>query len=230
MKTIGMIGGMSWESSKIYYVHINKMIQEKLGGSHSAKSILSSVDFQEIESMSFQGDWDGIGVRMAQHAKKVEQAGADLLILCTNTIHMVKDYIEEAIRIPFIHIADATGEAIVEAGLKNIGLLGTKFTMENDFYSDILENKYGLNTIIPDESDREVLQDMIYGELVKGNFSESSKKKCREIILKLQQQGAQGIILGCTELPILMEGEDIPIPSFDTTWLHARKAVDLSLK
>ncbi len=230
MKTIGMIGGMSWESSKIYYAHINQMVQQRLGGSHSAKSILSSVDFQDIESMSFQGDWEGIGALMAKQAKIVEQAGAELLILCTNTIHMVKDHIEEAIEIPFIHIADATGEAIIEVGLKNIGLLGTKFTMEKDFYSNILENKYGLNTIIPDQSDRDVLQEMIYGELVKGNFSEASKNKCREIILKLQQQGAEGIILGCTELPILMEGENLPVPSFDTSLLHARKAVELSLK
>ena len=230
MKTIGMIGGMSWESSKIYYAHINKMIQQRLGGSHSAQSILSSVDFQNIESLSFQGDWEGIGAIMAQQAKIVEQAGAELLILCTNTIHMVKDYIEEAIQIPFVHIADATGEAIIEAGLQNIGLLGTKFTMENDFYSNILENKYGLNTIIPHESDRDVLQEMIYGELVKGNFSETSKNKCREIIFNLQQRGAEGIILGCTELPILMEGENLPVPAFDTTWLHAKKAVDLSLE
>ena len=229
MKKIGMIGGMSWESTKIYYAHINQMTNKRLGGSNSADLVLSSVNFNEIESLSFKGDWEKIGDHMYSHAELLEKAGADLLILCTNTIHLVKERIEDAINIPFIHIADATGAAIKNAGLKKVGLLGTRFTMENDFYSNILEEKYGLHTIIPDQEDREVLQEIIYGELVKGIFNKQSKNQIIQIIKRLQEMGVEGVILGCTELPIILEDTKLDIPSFDTTRLHAQMAVDLAL-
>ena len=224
-----MIGGMSWESTKVYYAYINEITNERLGGSNSADLLLSSVNFQEIESLSFKGDWESIGDHMHSHAELLEKAGADLLILCTNTIHLVKDRIEDAISIPFVHIADATGAAIKNSGIKKIGLLGTKFTMENDFYSNILEEKYGLHTIVPNKADRDVLQEIIYGELVKGIFKESSKYQCLEIISRLQDEGIEGVILGCTELPILLNNSPLDIPSFDTTRLHAQMAVDLAL-
>ncbi|SHG53985.1 aspartate/glutamate racemase family protein [Flagellimonas flava] len=229
MKTIGMIGGMSWESSKIYYEHLNRMVKEKLGGSHSAKSVLTSVDFEEVERYSFSGDWEKIGNLMAEHAKKLNQAGADLVVLCTNTIHLVSDAITNAVSIPFLHIGRATGEAIQQKGLKKIALLGTQFTMEKDFYTKILEEEFGLEVLIPDLEDREALQSMIYNELVKGVFTQEAKEECLRIIGKMEAQGAEGIILGCTELPILIPGNEVKIPTFDTTKIHAQKAVDFAL-
>ena len=229
MKTIGMIGGMSWESSKIYYQHLNEMVREKLGGSHSAKTILSSVDFAEIERHSFSGDWEEVGKIMALHAQKLTAAGSDLVLLCTNTIHLVSDAITSATNIPFLHIAQATGAAIQEEGLKKVALLGTKFTMEKEFYTKILEDDFGLEILIPDASDRETLQAIIYGELVKGVFTEESKARCLEIIEKLRLQGAEGAILGCTELPILIPEGEASIPTFDTSKIHAQKAVEFAL-
>jgi len=229
MKTIGLIGGMSWQSSKVYYEHINQMILESLGGSHSAKIVLTSVDFHEIEQFSFSGDWDKIGESMANEATKLEQAGADLVVLCTNTIHLVSDHITNSVSIPFLHIADATGEAIQKKGLKKVALLGTKFTMQKDFYTKILREKFGLEILVPDNAGMDTLQAIIYNELVKGVFTEESKKKCLEIISKLIGQGAEGIILGCTELPILIPAGEIAVPSFDTTKIHAQKAVDFAL-
>ena len=229
MKTIGMIGGMSWQSSKIYYQHINEMVREKLGGSHSAKSILSSVDFNEIEQHSFSGDWNKIGDIMALHTKKLEAAGSELILLCTNTIHLVSDAITNATQVPFLHIAKTTGEAIKEKGLKKVALLGTKFTMENDFYTKILKEDFGLEILIPDEGDREILQSIIYNELVKGVFTDHSKEVCLEIIKKMEAQGAEGAILGCTELPILIPDSEASIHTFDTTKIHAKKAVEFAL-
>ncbi|WP_222982163.1 aspartate/glutamate racemase family protein [Flagellimonas meishanensis] len=229
MKTIGMIGGMSWESSKIYYQHINEMVRDQLGGSHSAKSILTSVDFDEIERHSFDGNWKAIGKIMAKEAQALENAGAELIVLCTNTIHLVSDAITKATNIPFVHIAQATGEAIQEKGLKKIALLGTKFTMENDFYSKMLENDFGLEVLIPDAEDREMLQSIIYDELVKGKFTEKSKNICLGIIKKMKGLGAEGAILGCTELPILIPASDACIPTFDTTKIHSQKAVEFAL-
>ncbi|WP_422349385.1 aspartate/glutamate racemase family protein [Flagellimonas sp.] len=229
MKTIGMIGGMSWESSKIYYQHVNQMVREAVGGSHSAKTILTSVDFDEIEQFSFSGDWDKIGESMASEATKLERAGADLVVLCTNTIHLVSDHITNSVSIPFLHIADATGEAIQKKGLKKVALLGTKFTMEKDFYTKILKEKFDLEILVPTNAEMDTLQSIIYNELVKGVFTEASKKQCLEIIAKLIGQGAEGIILGCTELPILIPSEEIAVPSFDTTKIHAQKAVDFAL-
>lgn len=229
MKTIGMIGGMSWESSKVYYEHTNQITKERLGGSHSAKSIMNSVDFAEIEKYTFEGNWEKIGDLMAEHALKLEKSGADIILLCTNTIHLVSDYIVRSTKLPFLHIADATGQAIQDAGLKRIALLGTKFTMEKDFYSKILEEKYDLEVIIPEEKDRNSVHDIIYNELVRGEFKETSKHLCIDIIEKLKSQGAEGVILGCTELPILIEASELSIPSFNTTKIHVEKAIDFTL-
>ena len=229
MKTIGLIGGMSWESSKIYYQHINEMVRDQLGGSHSAKSILTSVDFEEIERYSFSNDWDKIGDSMSVHAKKLQNAGADFVVLCTNTIHLVSDAITNNLDIPFLHIARATGEAIKGEKLKKVALLGTKFTMEKDFYSKILEQEYGLEILTPDTHDMDVLQSIIYNELVKGIFTDEAKHTCISIIQKLKNKGAEGAILGCTELPILIPSNEVDIPTFDTTKIHAQKAVDFAL-
>ncbi len=229
MKTIGMIGGMSWESSKMYYQFVNEIIREKLGGSHSAKTLLSSVDFEEIERYSFSGDWEKIGNIMALHAKKLETAGSDIVLLCTNTIHLVSQTITQAIDVPFLHIADATGEAIREKGMKKVALLGTKFTMEKDFYTKKLREDYGLEVLIPNETDRELLQSMIYNELVKGVFTNASKAVCLDIIKKMKAQGAEGAILGCTELPILVPDHEASIPTFDTAKIHVQKAVEFAL-
>nr|WP_299338912.1 amino acid racemase [Allomuricauda sp.] len=229
MKTIGMIGGMSWESSKIYYQHINQMVREQMGGSHSAKSVLTSVDFGQIEEWSFSDDWEKIGQEMATHAQKLERAGADVILLCTNTIHLVSDHITNATPVPFLHIANATGYAIEATGLKKVALLGTQFTMERDFYTKILQDEFGLEVLVPDSDDRKKLQSIIYGELVKGVFTESSKQICLEIIEKLKNQGAEGVILGCTELPILIPDEEVDLPTFDTTKIHAQKAVEFAL-
>ncbi len=229
MKTIGLIGGMSWESSKVYYEYLNRMVNERLGGSHSAKILMSSVDFAEIEKLSFAGDWDAIGAIMAEHAKKLETAGAEMVMLGTNTIHLVSDFITQAIDLPFVHIATTTGEAIQKKGLKRVGLLGTKFTMEKDFYTKILEIDFGLEIVVPSEEERQLLQDIIYNELVKGIFAEASKDKCLGIIKKLKQSGAEGIVLGCTELPLLIPGNEVDLPTFDTTKIHSQKSVDLAL-
>ena len=229
MKTIGLIGGMSWESSKVYYEYLNKLVQETLGGSHSAKIIMSSVDFDEIEKYSFDGNWDAIGELMAIHAAKLEKAGAEMVLLCTNTIHLVSDKIEEAISIPFLHIAEATGKAIQKKDLKKVALLGTKFTMEKDFYTKILKETYGLEVMLPKVEDRNLLQDLIYNELVKGKFTKEAKDECLRIISGLQGQGAQGVILGCTELPILIPDEEVGIATFNTTLIHSMEALNFAI-
>lgn len=225
MKTIGLIGGMSWQSSKFYYEYLNQIVAKQLGGTHSAKILMSSVDFSEIEKWSFEDDWEMIGRSMAVEAKRLEEAGADIIILGTNTIHLVAHYIEEAISIPFLHIAKATGEAIVGKKLKKVALLGTQFTMEKDFYTKILTMDYGLEVIVPSREERGYLQDLIYGELVKGIFTNNAKDRCLEIIEDLKSQGAEGVILGCTELPILIPDADVSIPTFDTTMIHSLAAV-----
>lgn len=229
MKTIGLIGGMSWESSKVYYEYLNQLIKARLGGSHSAKCIMTSVDFAEIEKLTFEGDWNEIGNMMADHAQKLEKSGADMVLLCTNTIHLVSDRITDSVDIPFLHIADATGAAIQAEKLKKVALLGTRFTMEKDFYTKKLENEYNLEILVPESDERQVVHDIIYNELVKGEFKESSKKACIQIIENLERQGAEGIILGCTELPILISPSDVSIRTFNTTMIHAQKAVDLAL-
>ena len=229
MKTIGLIGGMSWESSKLYYEYLNTGVRDLLGGAHSASCIMVSVDFHEIEALTQKGDWDGIGEVIKKAAQQLEAAGAEMILLCTNTIHLVSHYISDHVRIPFLHIASATGEAIRLQGLTSVALLGTKFTMEYGFYKDTLLSDYGLRVLTPGPSDRQVLHDMIYDELVRGVFTDSSKRELLRIIEELQGLGAQGIILGCTELPLLVKEGDVAIPLFDTGKIHAQQAVEWSI-
>ncbi len=229
MKTIGLIGGMSWESSKLYYEFLNIKVKEVVGGSHSANCIMVSVDFAEIERLTFKDDWKAIGELMKRAAQQLERAGADVILLCTNTIHLVSHYIVDTVDIPFIHIASSTGEAIRKKGLKKVALLGTKFTMEKDFYTKSLTQDFGLEVLTPDTLDRQIIHDIIYNELVKGQFTDISKQKIIRIIKRLQSHGAQGIILGCTELPILIPSDDLKIPSFDTGKIHAHSAIEWSL-
>ncbi len=230
MKVIGLIGGMSWESSKLYYELINKKVRETLGGSHSGRSIMVSVDFAEIEKLSFENRWDEIGEIMADCTKRLERAGANIILLCTNTIHLVSNEIERHSTIPFLHIAEATGEEIRGRQLKKVGLLGTKFTMEKDFYTHLLEEKYQIKVITPPAPDRQIVHDIIYSELVHGKFTELSRKKCNQIIKNLEQAGAEGVILGCTELPLLVRSSEIGIPVFDTAKIHAHKAVEWAVE
>ncbi len=229
MKTIGLIGGMGWESSKLYYQRINKKVNEKIGGSHSAKIIMVSVDFAEIEQLTFANDWDSIGTIMAESGKQLEKAGADMVLLCTNLIHIASNAITNAISLPFVHIADTTGLEIQSLNLKKILLLGTKDTMEKDFYTRILEEKYGLEIMVPDEANRKQLHHIIYSELLKGVFTKDTQQKVIDLIKKAQSQGAEGVILGCTELGILLSDQDICIPTFDTGDIHANQAVKLAL-
>ncbi len=230
MKTIGLIGGMSWESSKLYYEFLNTKAKDILGGSHSAKCIMVSVDFADIERLTFKGDWDAIGKLMKQAAQQLERAGADIILLCTNTIHLVSHYISENVSIPFMHIATTTGVTIKKMGLKKVALLGTKFIMEKDFYTKTLMNDFGLEILTPDADKRQVVHDIIYNELVKGQFTNASKQQIIRIIKALEDQGAQGVILGCTELPILISKTDVDIPIFDTGKIHAYNAIEWSLE
>lgn len=229
MKTVGMIGGMSWESSKMYYQYANEYIKHRLGGSHSCKCVLVSVDFAEIEHYTFSGQWDKIGEMMADCTKQLEAAGADIILLCTNTIHLVSNYIEKSTNLPFLHIAEATGHAIRRKGLQKVGLIGTKFTMEKDFYTSILSKNFGLEVFIPAENDRQNIHDIIYNELVKGQFTETAKSKCISIMEQLVSDGAQGIIMGCTELPILVPDGDVPMATVDTTKVHIHQAIDWAI-
>ncbi len=229
MKTIGLIGGMSWESSKLYYEFLNMKTKELLGGSHSVKCVLVSVDFADIERLTFKGDWDAIGELMRQAAQQLERAGADIILLCTNTIHLVSHYITENVGIPFMHIATTTGESIQNLKLKKVALLGTKFTMEKDFYTKTLTNDFGLEILIPETNERQLLHDIIYKELVKGQFTDAAKQQTIGIIKELQNRGAEGVILGCTELPILISKSDVEIPIFDTGKIHAHSAIEWSL-
>lgn len=225
MKTIGLIGGMSWESSKLYYENVNTKVKEILGGSHSCKNIMYTVDFAEIEKLSFEENWEAIGEIIKDAAKKLETAGAEIILLCTNTIHIVSHYISNSITIPFLHIAETTGEEIVSKKLKKVGLLGTKFTMEKDFYTGYILKNFGVEVIIPNKNDRQVVHDIIYKELIKGEFIQESKEKCLDVINRLESQGVEGIILGCTELPILIPDAEVKLPTFDTGEIHAYKAV-----
>ena len=229
MKTIGLIGGMSWESTLHYYQSLNEQAKQRLGGLHSAKLVLYSVDFHHIEVLQKTGQWDEAGAHLADAARSLEAAGADVLVLCTNTMHKVAPAIEAAVGIPFLHIADPTAEAIKQAGLQCIGLLGTRFTMEQDFYRGRLEAQHGLQVIVPEADDRQLVHDVIYNELCLGEIRESSRQAYREIIGRLVAKGAQGIILGCTEIAMLVSPADAPVPVFDTTQLHALHALDFAL-
>ena len=230
MKTIGMIGGMSWESSIEYYRIVNETVKKKLGGLHSAKCLMYSVDFAEIETLQSEGRWDEATQAMIEAARHVEAGGADFLIICTNTMHKMADDVESAIGIPLLHIADATAEAIKAMGLSKIGLLGTKFTMEEDFYGGRLVEKHGLDVLIPEAEDRKIIHRVIYNELVLGQIKSESREQYKKIIEKLISAGAQGIILGCTEIGLLVKGEDSRVPLFDTTYIHAVAAVEYALR
>ena len=229
LKTIGLIGGMSWESTVTYYKIINETIKEKLGGLHSAKCILYSVDFQEIEECQANGNWEKSGEILGEAAYNLEKAGADFIVICTNTMHKVINQIKEKISIPILHIAEMTAEKILEKGLKNIALLGTKYTMEQDFYKSKLIEK-GINVIIPDKNDIEIINKVIYDELCLGIINSNSKKKFLEIVDKLRNKGAEGIILGCTEIGLLIKNEDTDVPLFDTAIIHAEQAAIYSIK
>ena len=223
MKTIGFIGGMSWESTVTYYQIANTVVKEKLGGLHSAKCFLYSVDFEEIEKCQAEGNWDKSAEILAEAAVNLEKAGADFIVICTNTMHKVAPQIQAKINIPVLHIADATADELIKNGIKKIALLGTKYTMEQDFYKAKLIER-GLEVIIPDDEDRVTVNDTIYHELCLGIISETSKKKFLDIIQKLKKKGAEGVILGCTEIGLLVKQADTDVMVFDTTLIHGERA------
>jgi len=229
MKTIGMLGGMSWESSIEYYRIINETVKVRLGRLHSAKSIMYSVDFAEIEKLQHADDWEALTQAMIEAAKRIEMGGADVLLICTNTMHKMAPEVADAVGIPLLHITDATAMAVEARGLETVGLLGTRFTMKGDFYRVKLEKEHGLKVLIPDEEELEIVHRIIYDELVKGIIREESRKAYLEVIDNLQKRGAQGVILGCTEIPLLVKQKDVSIPIFDTTTIHAQAAVDWAL-
>jgi aspartate racemase len=230
MKTIGLIGGMSWESSIEYYRIINETAKEKLGGLHSAKSLMVTVDFAEIEKLQHADRWDEAGQILVKCAQDLERGGADFIVLCTNTMHKLADQITANVNIPFLHIADATAEKIVKAGIKRIGLLGTRFTMEHDFYKGRLINNFGLDVIIPEKEDRDIVHRVIYEELVLGKIVKSSRREYIRIMNNLLTQGAEGVILGCTEIELLIKEGDCSAPLFPTTKIHAIAAVEKALE
>ena len=229
MKTIGLLGGMSWESTLPYYRHINEAVRERLGGLHSARLVLYSLDFHEIEALQRQGDWAAAGTLLADAARRLESAGADFLLLCTNTMHKVADAIEAASALPLLHIADPTAAAIQAAGLQRVGLLGTRFTMEQPFYRQRLEDRHGIQVLVPDEPDRAEVHRVIYEELCRGVVSEASRQAYRQVISHLVARGAQAVILGCTEIGLLVRADDAEVPLFDTCVLHAQAAAERAL-
>lgn len=228
-KTIGLIGGMSWESSAQYYRIINQEVRRRLGGVHSARSLMFSVDFGEIERLQHDGQWTALAAEMIDAAQRLERGGADIVLICTNTMHRMAGEVASNISIPLLHIADPTAEKIKAAGFERIGLLGTAFTMEQEFYKGRLTDKFGLDVLVPNDADRAVVHDIIYRELVAGQVLSASRDAYRDIIARLVDRGAQAIILGCTEIMLLVQPEDSPVPLFDTTTLHALAAVDWSL-
>lgn len=229
MKTIGLLGGMSWESTVGYYRAINEGVKEALGGLHSARLVLYSVDFEPIEKLQHQGDWDATAAILSEAARCVEAAGADVLLICTNTMHKVAPDIEASVGIPLLHIADGTGEALVDDGVRTVGLLGTGFTMEQDFYKGRLRERYGLDVIVPEADDRRVVHDVIYSELCLGRVRDSSRTEFLRVIDRLVEAGAEAVILGCTEIGMLVRPDDTDVPLYDTTAIHARMAVSCAL-
>jgi len=229
MKTIGLLGGMSWESSVLYEELINTAVRERLGGVHSADLIIRSYDFAQIEELQSAGDWEAAGELLAADAAKLETAGAELIVLCTNTMHRVADAIESTISVPFLHLADATAAAIKAEGLDTVGLLGTRFTMEQDFYRGRLES-HGLTVLVPSEDERTIVHDIIYNELVQGELNRSSLEEYLDIIDRLGSAGAQGVIAGCTEIELLVTEDDVFTPWFPTTRIHAEAAVDYAMR
>lgn len=229
MKVIGLIGGLSWESSAEYYRLINEEVHRRLGGSHSAKLVLLSVDFHEIETLQHQDRWEKAAAIMVDAARRVERSGAEGLAICSNTMHRMADEVAAAVAIPLLHIADATAVAIHDAGLQRVGLLGTRFTMEQDFYKGLLADRHGLEIIVPEETDRITVHEIIFNELIRGELRPASRRAYLEIMERLSSRGAQGIILGCTEISLLVKPGEASVPLFDTTALHARMAVDWAL-
>lgn len=230
MKTIGLIGGLSWESSKEYYRIINETVNERLGGLHSAKCILYSLDFAESREIQQTKGWDEMTKILIDTAQRLEAAGADIVLICTNTMHKFMPEIQREIHVPILHIADATAEKVLEKGLKKVGLLGTKMTMEEDFYKGRLMEKFGINVLVPDKDERDFIETVIIDELCVGKMNASSKKRFKQIIGKLVENGVEGIILGCTEIPLLIKQEDVNVPIFDTAEIHAKAAVEFALK
>ncbi len=230
MKVMGLIGGMSWESTAHYYSLLNKLVNRRLGGHESAKLLLYSVNFAEVQRMQFAGDWSGATEVMVDAALRLERGGAELLLICSNTMHISVPEIEAATPIPLLHIADATGERIAGEGIRHVGLLATAFTMERDFYTRRLREKFGLDVMIPNADHRKVIHDVIFNELVHGIVRSESKERFREIIAELVRSGAGGILLGCTELMMIIEAADSAIPIFDTTAIHCEAAVERALE
>ena len=230
MKTIGLIGGMSWESTAEYYRIINEAVKERLGGFHSAKIVMYSVDFKEIRELQLEARWDEATNLMIDAARRVERGGADFVLICTNTMHKMAEEVEASIGIPLLHIADVTAERIISSGLKKVGLLGTAFTMEQDFYKGRLIDKYGLEVVIPSQIERQVVDNIIFNELCLGEIKDSSREQIETIMGNLVDDGAQGIILGCTELPSLVKQKDCSVPLFDTTAIHAKAAAEYAFR
>ncbi len=228
MKTIGILGGMSWESTQTYYQLINKGIKESLGGLHSAKIVMISVDFAQIEQLQHQGNWHRLGELLAHDAKRVEAAGADMLLIATNTMHKVADQVQDAINVDVVHIADATGEYLRDAGVTKVGLLGTAFTMEQSFYKNRIADRFNIDVVVPNASQRQLVHSVIYNELCLGTINSESRKAYLEVIDSLVSQGAQAVILGCTEIGLLVKPEDTPVKLVDTVQIHAAKAVRLA--
>jgi aspartate racemase len=229
MRRIGLLGGMSWESSAEYYRLINEAVRGRLGGLHSADCVVRSVDFAEIEELQRAEAWGQAGERLAAEARLLEGAGSELLVLCTNTMHKVADVIMAAVGIPLVHIADATADAVRAAGLSRVGLLATAYTMEQDFYVGRLRDMHGLGVLAPDRAERRLVHDVIYDELCLGVINDASREAYRAIIANLVDRGAQGVLLGCTEIGLLIAAGDVDVPVFDTTIIHAHRAVDLAL-
>ena len=230
MKTIGLLGGMSWESTLEYYRILNQLAQKELGGNHSCPCIIHSFDFHIIQSLQHAQDWEGLSIILSDASKKMENSGADMLIICTNTMHKLADKIKDHIQIPLIHITDAVASEIHKKRINKVGLLGTKFTMEEDFYKKKLQKDYHIECIIPSSSERSIIHYIIYNELVKGIFKKESKQQFKKIIENLKNRGTEGIILGCTEIPLLIKQKDCKIPIFDTTYIHAKAAFKQTIK
>lgn len=229
MKTIGLIGGLSWESTSVYYSYINRFVQRELGGIHSAKCLMYSFDFEEIAALQRAGDWETATEKMVQAAKCLENGGAELIVICTNTMHLMAEDIVNACNIPLVHIVDCVVHEIKQQNISKVGLLGTKFTMEQSFYKEKLE-QHDIEVLIPNQIDRQVIHDVIFNELCRGDFKKSSKQNYLDIINKLVDKGAEGIILGCTEIPLLINQNNTTVPLFDTTFIHANKASERALK
>ncbi len=228
-KVIGLIGGMSWESSAEYYRIINQMVRIRLGGLHSARCLMWSFDFGEIEALQHAGRWEDATAEMVAAARRLERGGADFVVICTNTMHRMADQVQAAIGLPLLHIADPTAERVKGTGRRTVGLLGTAFTMEQDFYKGRLADRHGLEVLVPGDGDRALVHRVIYEELVRGQAKPSSRQAYREVIARLVERGAEAVILGCTEIMLLVTPEDSAVPLFDTTTLHAEAAVDLAL-